>query len=254
MKKRLMALFTALLALFMLWGGASAADEYADIGELYFSWFDEYGNQYYPPYICGVWSEDGTMDNLVVALTDNDAGRAGEKEILELIKNDDSVQFRYMKYSHSELTQVMKEIAETMPSDYSVVGCGVNDMKNCVDVRLDENHPDAEKRMNELFEKYGDKVTCELGSIVMTKELLLEDIGLDLNYSILPWIAAVVITAAAAVAVIMRIRRSRAAVTPEGEVISDAPVSRAEAKKICSEASVSPSKETDDKIITACRK
>ena len=66
--------------------------KYATMGDLYQAWG---GYEGYPDYICGVWSTDGGMSNMTVAVTKDKAGERGKEEILSLLESPNSV----MKFS-----------------------------------------------------------------------------------------------------------------------------------------------------------
>ena len=85
MKK--MLIFIVSFALFCTLGGSVLADsEYANAMALYNSWYVEKDvdgqkvfEQEYPEAVCGVWSTDGGMDNLTVAVTDDEAGERAKE-------------------------------------------------------------------------------------------------------------------------------------------------------------------------------
>ena len=85
--------------------------KYSTMGALYQAWGGDMG---YPDYVCGVWSTDGGMSNMTVAVTKNDAGEKGKEEILSMLTNTDSVTFVYQVYRYSELLAVNEEIVEQM--------------------------------------------------------------------------------------------------------------------------------------------
>ena len=81
--------------------------KYATMGELYQAWG---GYEGYPDYICGVWSTDGGMSNMTVAVTKDKAGERGKEEILSLLENPNSVTFTYQSYSYQELQEVNEAV------------------------------------------------------------------------------------------------------------------------------------------------
>lgn len=97
--KKLMSLLSLMLACIMLMPSAALADEeapYANAGELYNHWYEEYATTDgypYPEYVTGAYSTDGTIDNLTFAILSSYDRAAAEKEILDQIKDKDSVTF-----------------------------------------------------------------------------------------------------------------------------------------------------------------
>ncbi len=143
----------------------SAEDEpreakFADIFELYSYWCGMY--EYYPDYVCGVWSTDGTADNLTVAVTKDEKGEEGKKEILSLIENDDNLTFTYMTYPYRDLRLLQEKLTvrlqELKDKDIGGWGIGVAEMENVVEVDIDASHPDVQALIQECFEKYNDMV------------------------------------------------------------------------------------------------
>ena len=63
-------------------------------------------NDAYPDWFCGVWTETGSLNNLVVAVLDTEEGERGKQEILDLIEDDSSVTFTYGEYSRNYLVSV----------------------------------------------------------------------------------------------------------------------------------------------------
>ena len=68
---------------------------YANAGALYQAWFaNGNGESYpYPDYITGVWSSDGTIDNLVFGVLKGYDMEKAKAEILAQIENKDSASF-----------------------------------------------------------------------------------------------------------------------------------------------------------------
>ena len=60
----------------------------------------------YPDYVCGVWSTDGSENNLTVGILKTDEGENGKDEILSKIENDEAVTFEYQKYSKNYLFEI----------------------------------------------------------------------------------------------------------------------------------------------------
>lgn len=142
---------------------------YKTMGDLYQIW----GGERYPDYVCGVWSNDGTMENLTVAVTKDEKGEEGKKEILSLIENTDSVKFTYMSHSYKELRQVQQGveeilICETEAGNLSSWGVGVNEMQNIVHVDIYGDETVIKPIATKCFELYGDAVVFEAMSGAFT--------------------------------------------------------------------------------------
>ena len=175
--KKFASLMAALMLMTSLCATALADGEYATAGDLYQDWFLQNGcEQPYPDYITGVWSADGTENHLVFGVTKDERGEAGKEKILRLVADDATVSFTYQSYSYAELHAVQQEITPYMGEQSGAYVCGVYDMENVVKISVDENNPNAEAFMAEMFEKFGDKVAFEkMNGMVVT----LEDSRLD---------------------------------------------------------------------------
>ena len=146
----------------MLLGGAG--ETYATMGDLYQAWG---GWEGYPDYICGVWSTDGGMTCLTVAVTDDKAGEKGKQEILSLLADPNTVTFTTQKYSYRELLAVMDDITARMGADSPIVACGIYEMENKVHATMLETAENAKTIAEEVAEKHGDKIVVELGSEII---------------------------------------------------------------------------------------
>lgn len=147
--------------------GPDADGKYATMGDLYQAWG---GWEGYPDYICGVWSTDGGMTNMTVAVTDDEAGEQGRKEILSLLQDPGTVTFTCQTYSYGELLEVNEAIvARMMAGSSPIIACGVYEMENKVGVAVLETAEGAGAVARELAETYGDKVFVELGDRIFTE-------------------------------------------------------------------------------------
>ena len=152
-----------------------AGETYATMGDLYQAWGGYAG---YPDYVCGVWSTDGGMINMTVAVTDDKAGEQGKEEILSLLANPETVTFTTHKYSYRELLIVNDEIvAQMMAGGSPIVACGIYEMENKVHVSVLETAENAETIARELSAKYGDKLMVELGSELILDATAQESAG-----------------------------------------------------------------------------
>ena len=142
--------------------------KYSTMGALYQAWG---GWEGYPDYVCGVWSTDGGMDNLTVAVTDDKAGEQGREAILAQLRDHSSVTFTTQTYSYRQLQQVMDEIVTRMGGDSPIVACGIYEMDNNVHVTINEGHEQAQEIALELSRRYTDRVEVELGDLVIRTTL-----------------------------------------------------------------------------------
>lgn len=147
-----------------------AEKSFVNMGELFQYWHetDKDGNPY-PDYVCGVWSTDGGMDNLTVAVTKDEKGETGKNEILELIEDDTSVTFTYASYSFAELFAVNEEILPLMGDSTGVIGLGIYEMENVVHALIDTSNPNSEGFMEKCFKQYGDMIRFEHSSGFFTE-------------------------------------------------------------------------------------
>ena len=151
----------------------SAADEYANANDLYQAWVD-----HMPDYISGVWSIDGSQDNLTFGIVESADAEAVKAEILSLVKDDSGISFASQKYSHNELMKINDELLPYFPDsehdlDYGMISMGVHDMENVIELEILEerrNDPVTIAFVREITEKYGDaiRVTYSHGYIMHT--------------------------------------------------------------------------------------
>ncbi len=216
--------------------------KYTTMGDLYQAWG---GYEGYPDYICGVWSTDGGMSNMTVAVTKDEAGEQGKAEILSLLKNPDTVTFTYQSYSYQELQEVNEAIVERMMAGGgAIVACGIYEMENKVHVSVLETAKDAQETAQELVRTYGDKVTVELGSMLFDTTTMEEtyDRGGGVP-GVLLVLAAVVVMIGITVAVKLPAR-----LTSTGKVVTDRPMSRRQVEKLVSEHSEIPPDRMEEQI------
>lgn len=249
--KKIVSLILGMLMISALCAPAAfAEDEYANAGEMYQAWYETYGYDSYPPYVCGVWSLDGSMENLMIAVTEDEAGEAGKQEILAQIADDSSVQFTYLRYTYAELCEIQEEIIPCLGTR-GANGCGVYQTENVVMIMIDENNPDADAFMKEMAEKYGDKVAFEFmnGAFVTTEEVLTQSGRNGADGMLLA--AAAVLLLAGGSYVLLRRRRSMAAVTDSGAVeeVSGGMTVR-DVENCVREDSMTPSDDLDRRILS----
>ena len=213
--------------------------KYATMGDLYQAWGGYAG---YPDYICGVWSTDGGMSNMTVAVTKDKAGERGKEEILSLLENPNSVTFTYQSYSYQELQEVNEAIvSRMMAGDQSIVACGIYEMENKVHISVLETAENAEKTAQKLVKPYGDKVTVELGAMLF-------DTTMEETYDrgvpgVLLVLAAAVVLLGITVAVKLPAR-----LTSAGKVITERPMSRRQVEKLVAKSTEIPSQRLEEQM------
>lgn len=199
---------------------------YATAGDLYQAWQMSSGENRdspYPSYVCGVWSSDGGMENLTVAVTKDEAGEAGKEEILSQIADTDTVAFTYQSYPYAQLWAIQLELEQNMGGETGVYTLGIDEMENCVDIGIDPQAPGSQAFMLECQEKYGDQISFETmnGPIsTATAEERFDRGGGD--FGLWPWALACggLILLGCAWSL-----KSRAALTTAGHTVSSAPPS-----------------------------
>lgn len=226
--------------------GQPVNGKYATMGDLYQAWG---GYEGYPDYICGVWSTDGGMNNMTVAVTKDEAGEKGKEEILSLLESPDSVTFTYQSYSYQELQEINEAIVERMiAGDSPIVACGIYEMENKVHVSVLESAEDAEKTAQELVKTYGDKVTVELGPMVFDTTTMEETYDGGVPGALLVLAAAVVLIAIT-VAVKLPAR-----LTSAGKVVTKSALTLRQVETIISEDTVVPSDRVEHKLMEQIKK
>ena len=213
--------------------------KYATMGELYQAWGGYAG---YPDYICGVWSTDGGMSNMTVAVTKDKAGERGKEEILSLLENPNSVTFTYQSYSYQELQEVNEAIvSRMMAGDQSIVACGIYEMENKVHVSVLETAENAEETAQALVKTYGDKVMVELGSMVF-------DTTMEETYDRgVPGVLLVLAAAAVLLGITVAVKLP-ARLTSAGKVITERPMSRRQVEKLVAKSTEIPSQRLEEQI------
>ena len=219
--------------------GQTVDGKYATMGDLYQAWGGYAG---YPDYICGVWSTDGGMSNMTVAVTKDEAGERGKEEILSLLENPNSVTFTYQSYSYQELQEVNEAIVERMiAGDQSIVACGIYEMENKVHVSVLETAENAEETAQKLVKTYGDKVMVELGSMVF-------DTTMEETYDRgVPGVLLVLAAAAVLLGITVAVKLP-ARLTSAGKVITEHPMSRRQVEKLVAGSTEIPSERVEEQI------
>ncbi|MBR6537257.1 MAG: hypothetical protein IKT67_08655 [Lachnospiraceae bacterium] len=141
-----------------------------------FDLFQHWCNDGYPDYVTGVWSTDGSSYNLTVGVTNDAAGEAGKKEILNLIEDDTSVTFAPQTFTHDYLMQIQEELLPYFEQDLGLVASGVYDRENHVGVEILTARANEEATLifiAELQAKYGDAISISYTEnyVTLTDEL-----------------------------------------------------------------------------------
>ena len=217
----------------------TAEGKYVTMGDLYQAWG---GYEGYPDYICGVWSTDGGMSNMTVAVTKDKAGERGKEEILSLLENPNSVTFTYQSYSYQELQEVNEAIvSRMMAGDQSIVACGIYEMENKVHISVLETAENAEETAQKLVKTYGDKVMVELGSMVF-------DTTMEETYDRgVPGVLLVLAAAAVLLGITVAVKLP-ARLTSAGKVITGRPMSRRQVENMIADSCEIPSQRLDEQI------
>lgn len=236
---------------------------FATSSDLYQYWNSTYPPQY-PDYLAGTWTDNGTAYPLTFALTDDAAGKAGEREILRLLADDGSVKFTKAKYSYNLLMQIMGEIQPYFEHGIGLVSLGVFDMDNCVGLEIHTDHKDADETrafLRDLKARYGDavRITYTDGYVTYTMDIdssLSGETG-KVQGKMLPIFFAVgigLLGTAALAATLYHRRRVLVAQTPSGTVTADVShkLTRRETEKVLRESGEVPpatlEKRVEDRI------
>ncbi len=140
-----------------------AAEEvgtYASAGELFRSWGENF-----PDALGGVWSTDGSTENLTFGVTNDEAGEALREEILRLVRNDNSVTIVTQTYSKRYLQAVQEEIFPYFEDiEIGMVSMGIHESENVLHIDILAEKVGTEK--TEAFlamaaEKYGTAVRVD---------------------------------------------------------------------------------------------
>ena len=222
--------------------GGMIDGKYATMGDLYQAWGGYVG---YPDYVCGVWSTDGGMASMTVAVTDDAAGEKGKEEILSMLANPETVIFTTQKYSYRELQQVMDEITARMGGDSPIVACGVYEMDNNVHISVNEGHKKARDIAAQLSQRYADRVEVELGDMVFSTNTMREDLGIEKPAAnLLPFALLVM----AALTGLLLVKKLPARVTNTGKVVTEGKPTRAQVETALSEHTETPPDRVEEQL------
>ena len=173
------------LSLCLLMAAASFAyadgEPFANAGEVFQSWYQNTDSTMpYPEYVTGVWSTDGSGENLTFAIIEGHEDQA-KAEILDRVSDKDSVTFTEGgKYTMSQLKEVQDYISAKMSEGagtYPIWGCGIYDRENAVICEINTSNDKAQAVMDELKEKYGDMVAFNESSAAAAVDTAAEESG-----------------------------------------------------------------------------
>lgn len=172
MRKILIYCFTLLLVC-SLFPAASASEAgiYPTAGDLWEHWCEE---GQIPDYITGIWSTDGTTENLTFGLLPGEEGELGKAELLSWIADDSTVTFTTQTYSRNYLLRIMEDVNTYFDLDLGFMSAGPSEYDNVVYIELHKNYetnPDSLAAVAELEEKYGDAISISLTDTVYVATL-----------------------------------------------------------------------------------
>ncbi|MBO5797707.1 MAG: hypothetical protein J6R77_05105 [Clostridia bacterium] len=245
-------LLVFLLIFLMLTPLSAAAEEapYATMYDLYASWNG------YPDYVCGVWTETGGMDHLMIGILKDAEAETHKQEILLQIADDSTVTFVDQTYSYKYLRRVQEEISDTYLKmrPVVIVGVGVYENRNCVGVDvLKSKREDAETKevIAQLTERYGTAIAIEYtGEIVYdTGEVNVTDIGTP---PYLLWAAAILLSVGLMVTwLIAKRRRQAVAKLTTGEGVT---LTRREVERRVAASVINPPAALEDRVLSETEK
>ncbi|MBQ9079541.1 MAG: hypothetical protein IJY27_00540 [Clostridia bacterium] len=294
--KKLFIIF-ALLLVFTICALPVAADgEYANMQALWDHWVataEDNALSIYPEGVCGVWCY-GDMSRVTIMVTKDAAGRATRDEILSSLADSTGVDFTYGVYTHLELRQIQHELDQKCMNgelkDTGLCWFGVNEQNNYLMIGINTATPNAAAFMQEMFDKYQDRVAFEHCDGVFDyyiQNMGQEDIGklfvaddsIDLSNgkldNIITYASATAVSGGAIVtptavepsyhwllipltllalaivgALVLRSKRPQSAVLSTGEVIISTP---SDIKAAVRYAAVTPSAALDARILDATK-
>lgn len=256
--KRIFSIFMAAVI-----SAAAAVTAFAEDAAKYetaFGLFEEWMQTGYPDYVTGMWSTDGSMDNLTVGIVEAEYSEELKNELLSLVENKDTLSFAKQKYSKNYLRSIQEELTGYFGGEIALSSMGVYDMENYVgiDIVSDKMNPATEDFIRECTEKYGDAVHFEFGDAAVDLEEILyvttatEEKATDSAMWIAFAAVAVLLVGGAAIVIISR-RRSVSA-GADGTLAATDSISDEQLESIVSETDIAPSAELDEKILSITKK
>lgn len=192
-------------------------------------------NDAYPDWFCGVWTETGSLNNLIVAVLDTEDGEKGKQEILDLIEDDLSVTFTYGEYSRNYLISVQNSFTYEMFKELGLSYTAFLDDKSRIELGIlyeKRNDTKAQEKLEEIKKQYGDIFTVKyVDGIVSADVQNVSDLP-AIHYSVIAeqpakptyfvYIAVSVslVLSLSCVFLIFKLRRAFAFITNTGGIVS----------------------------------
>lgn len=151
-----------LLVLILSLSVAAAATEggtFQTAGDLWHYWVTE---DCVPDYITGIWSTDGSTENLTFGLLPGETGESAKQQILNLILEDSTAAFVTQTYSRNYLFAIMEDVNRYFERKLGFMSAGPSEYDNVVYIELHtdyQNNPDSRAAVAELEKKYGSAVS-----------------------------------------------------------------------------------------------
>lgn len=164
------ALIILLLACALPVSGAEAG-QFQTAGDLWEHWCQ---TDSIPDFITGIWSTDGTTENLTFGLVPGQEGETAKSWILSRITDDSTVTFVTQTYSRNYLWAIMEDVNTYFDLGLGFMSAGPSEYDNVVYVQLHtdyENNPDSLTAVAELAEKYGDAISVSFTDTVYVTTL-----------------------------------------------------------------------------------
>ena len=257
--KRIMSTFIVLILLLTTTITCCAQEKFHTAYDLFQVWS---GPQAFPDYVCGVWSTDGSMNNITISVLKNDVGEKGKEEILELIEDDSSVTFTYGQYSRNYLTDVQKEVDKHFKNheEHGLIGTALLEKEGKIGLHILKEYKDnkkTEELLTDLTSQYGDIFTLTYGDAfieqdisITTNELIapIENSNLQTNRPSLSTIILVLILISSIAFMVVRKKRAKAMRTNSGEIVTSTAFTEKQVEQEIENASIHYPQTLDTKI------
>ncbi len=146
-------------------------------------------NDAYPDWFCGVWTETGSLNNLVVAVLNTEEGNLGKQEILDLIEVDSSVTFTYGDYSRNYLIDVKESFTYETFQELGLSYTAFLDDKSRIELGIlkdKKNDPVALKKLEEIKAQYGEIFVVKYVDGITTEDILKVEDMPAVHYTVVP--------------------------------------------------------------------
>ena len=176
--KKLISIIFVMVFVFSFPLSVNAQGEFEKMKDLNNYWA---ANDSYPDWFCGIWTETGSINNLIVAVLDTDEGNKGKEEILDLIEDDSSVSFTYGDYSRNYLMGIKHSLMTEETRELGLSSVAFLDDKSRLELGIAKDYkenPQTIQMLKELKKKYGEVFTVEYVDILTYTEdlVLIEDL------------------------------------------------------------------------------